>query len=131
MFLIFVLFNNKKGHHGAHHLYPELHWSKLPAVSQREIVPYQHPNLRQQNLLGYMFVAYVYPAHRLMYNGGRRKFARPADAPDVDWIRIPKEMDPDDFPQGYVSSLKYIGSLLVLFVCKSVSPLWSPTTELI
>lgn len=78
----FLVFNN--GYHGAHHDRPSLHWSVLPAYHEQHIAPHIHPNLSQNNMLTYLFKAYIYPGKRVNYDG--TPHVLPVDVPDEDWV---------------------------------------------
>ena len=46
--LNWLLLNN--GYHTAHHLFPAAHWSKLPIIHQRVVVPHTDPALDERSL---------------------------------------------------------------------------------
>jgi fatty acid desaturase len=76
-------FNN--GYHTAHHLRPALHWSRLPQVHEAHVREGQHPALQERSALRYLVRAYVWPGHRLRFDG--RPVALPAAEPDEPWAR--------------------------------------------
>lgn len=63
----FIAFNN--GFHGVHHARPGLHWSEAPRAHAETFVPHVHPALDQPSMLRFYFVAYVWPAHRVRFDG--------------------------------------------------------------
>jgi beta-carotene hydroxylase len=65
--LNFFMCNN--GYHGAHHMRPNLHWSKYPAFHDKEIAPHIHPNLNRVSLFAYLWEANIWPGKRLDYLG--------------------------------------------------------------
>lgn len=77
-----IMFNN--GYHGAHHMKPGLHWSKLPQFHEENIRPYLHPNLDLVSLPAYLWKATIWPGKRLDYLGNPVVLA-PKQA-DEDWI---------------------------------------------
>jgi len=85
----FFCYNN--GYHTIHHMFPGKHWSTLKAEHDEKVKPFNHRNLNRENILGYMFEAYVYPGRRVMYDGS--EFVLPADAtaPLIDWAVDAKE----------------------------------------
>jgi len=65
--LNFLTFNN--GLHTIHHLFPSMHWSRLPA----EHAKIQHripPALLQASMPAYLFATFVWPGRRTHYLGG-------------------------------------------------------------
>jgi fatty acid desaturase len=81
-FVNYLLFNN--GYHGAHHMFPTVHWSKLPEVHDRVLGPEIHPSLDQQNFAAYMWRAYVWPGRRLDYRGDPVVLSEPME--DRSWL---------------------------------------------
>jgi fatty acid desaturase len=55
-------FNN--GYHTAHHLFPSMHWSLLPAVHESEIKRRLRSPLEERSLLGYLWRRYLTPESR-------------------------------------------------------------------
>ncbi len=51
----FLFFNN--GFHTAHHLYPDLHWSKLRRVHEQQIRPQINPQLEHRSILKYVLMS--------------------------------------------------------------------------
>jgi len=76
------LFNN--GFHAIHHMHPSLHWSLLREAHDREVAPYNHPNLDQASLFGYGLRALVWPGKRLRYDGA--PLVLPDPIPDESWV---------------------------------------------
>ena len=74
------------GYHTAHHMRPEVHWSRLPEIHRREILPHQHANLRYDNIGTYLYHAFVFPGKLEMYDGRPIETPFASDAPDIDWI---------------------------------------------
>jgi fatty acid desaturase len=60
-------FNN--GYHAIHHLRPRLHWSLAPAAHARLIAPHVDPRLVEPSFVAYGFRTFVFPAHRVRYDG--------------------------------------------------------------
>lgn len=82
----FFVFNN--GYHSVHHLKPGLHWSLTPAAHAELIAPHIHPNLDQQNFVGYLFRTY-FLNKRETYDG--KPYTPPAAGEDELWIPDPRE----------------------------------------
>merc|ERR1740138_1013307 len=80
---ILNFFTCNNGYHTIHHWYPGLHWSMLKKEHERLIKPYMHPSLDQPDLLWYIFVTYVLPGGRVMYDGSPYKMPPPAQ--DEPW----------------------------------------------
>jgi len=76
-------FNN--GLHGIHHMYPSLHWSKLPARHAEVLGPHLHPALAQESLFPYLWRTYIWPGKRLDYLG--RPVVLAEEGPDEPWIQ--------------------------------------------
>lgn len=68
--LNYLLFNN--GFHTAHHLYPSLHWSALPAAHDK-ISSHIHPSLLQPSILSYTARTYLAGRPRCTYDGRAKK----------------------------------------------------------
>lgn len=66
------------GYHTIHHMYPGMHWSILKQEHDRQVKPYIHPSLDQPDLLKYLFVTYVLPGGRVMYDGSPYKMPPPS-----------------------------------------------------
>jgi fatty acid desaturase len=81
-FVNYLLFNN--GYHGAHHMYPTVHWSRLPEVHARKLAPTIHPALDQKNFFAYMVRAYIYPGRRVDYLGRPVELGEPVE--DRPWL---------------------------------------------
>jgi fatty acid desaturase len=81
-FVNYLLFNN--GYHGVHHMYPTVHWSRLPEVHDLKVRPTIHPALDQENFVAYLFRAYIYPGRRLDYLGRPVHLAPPME--DRSWL---------------------------------------------
>ncbi len=47
------------GYHTVHHMRPELHWSRLPEVHQREVEPYMDSRLNQSSIIRYLTMNYL------------------------------------------------------------------------
>lgn len=58
--LNWLLFNN--GYHCIHHLMPNAHWSQLPEMHRRLVVPYIDPTLNEPSMIGYIYRTYVWPS---------------------------------------------------------------------
>jgi len=84
-------FNN--GFHTVHHMYPNLHWSKLREVHDREVHPHIHPNLEERSIAAYAFKALIWPGKRVMYDG--RPIELPPKVPDRSWIPTSRRDMPD------------------------------------
>jgi fatty acid desaturase len=65
--LNFLTFNN--GLHTIHHLFPTMHWSRLPA-EHAKIRHRIHPALLQTSMPAYLFTTFVWPGRRTHYLGG-------------------------------------------------------------
>ena len=92
---MFGWFNFNNGFHTIHHIKPGLHWSLLPEVHNREVVPHMHPNLNQASIFKYSFKAYILPARRLCYTG--EPFVLPIKEKDQDWFpRLGERINPGD-----------------------------------
>jgi len=65
------------GYHTIHHMYPGMHWSILKQEHDRQVLPHIHPSLDQPDLLWYLFVTYVLPGGRVMYDGSPYKVMAP------------------------------------------------------
>jgi len=63
----FLTFNN--GFHTIHHLYPTMHWSRLPHEHDK-IKHNIHPQLNQVSMPAYLYTTFVSPGTRLHYLGG-------------------------------------------------------------
>lgn len=79
--LNFVLFNN--GYHGAHHMAPGVHWTKLPAYHAKHLAPYVHPSLVQESIVRYLFRSNLWPGKRVDLDGRVQTLHREQS---VDWI---------------------------------------------
>ena len=86
-------FNN--GFHSVHHMHPNLHWSLLREVHEREVVPHMHPNLGQRSIAAYAWRAFIWPARRVRYDG--TPMAVPAPMTDRPWIPSVRR---EDLPPG-------------------------------
>lgn len=75
----FIMFNN--GFHGIHHMYPELHWSKLPEAHARLLKPYIDPRL-DRNFFEYLFKMLF--SKRINFDG--TPVVLENDQVDEDWI---------------------------------------------
>ena len=80
-------FNN--GYHAMHHERPGLHWADLPAAHREQLTPHVHPALEQKSLFMYCVRAYVWPGHRVTYDG--RPLVLPEPIPDASWVPTPRE----------------------------------------
>ncbi|MFW5876423.1 MAG: fatty acid desaturase family protein [Myxococcota bacterium] len=78
----YLLFNN--GYHGAHHMYPTVHWSKLPEVHALKVRPEIHPSLDRTDFLAYLVRTYIYPGRRLDYLGQPVVLGEPEE--DRSWL---------------------------------------------
>lgn len=87
-YINWFLFNN--GYHGLHHDHPEMHWSLLPEVHEREIAPHIHPALDVKWAALYLFNAYIYPGRRMRYDGKPVVLGPPV--PDEDWLPTTLQM---------------------------------------
>jgi fatty acid desaturase len=85
-------FNN--GYHGIHHMEPGLHWSLTPQAHAERVRPTLHPALEQQNLLSYIFTAFIWPARRVTFDG--KPVVLPPPERDRDWVK------PEDVADGTV-----------------------------
>jgi len=86
-----LLFNN--GYHAIHHDKPNLHWSKLPEAHEELIAPHNHPALDQENLVVYMWRAYIWPGKRVRYDGEPVELPPPVE--DETWVpgaEVPAEV---------------------------------------
>ena len=63
---------------------PGLHWSLLPQYHEENIVPYVHPNLNRESLMGYLWETHIYPGKRIDYLGN--PLPRPVKTKDEDWL---------------------------------------------
>ena len=57
--LNWLMFEN--GLHTIHHLMPNAHWSQLPELHRRIVVPYINPKLNEPSMLLYIWRTYVFP----------------------------------------------------------------------
>jgi fatty acid desaturase len=80
--LNFLSCNN--GYHTIHHMYPGLHWTRLKEEHMKQVHPYIHPSLEQDNIVWYMFKTYILPGGRTMYDGSPYKM--PPPVPDEPWF---------------------------------------------
>ncbi|MFN8277923.1 MAG: fatty acid desaturase [Chitinophagales bacterium] len=97
-FLNWLLFNN--GYHGAHHMRPNLHWSRYPEFHEQEIAPHLHPSLNRRSLLAYLIEAHIYPGKRVDYLG--RPLVLPPETADEDWV-APVRIDRHETDLGGVA----------------------------
>jgi len=81
---ILNFFTCNNGYHTIHHMHPGMHWSKLKEQHERVVKPHMHPSLDQPNLLWYIFVTYVLPGGRVMYDGS--PYRMPPPIPDEPWF---------------------------------------------
>ena len=83
VFLNIMTFNN--GFHTIHHMYPNMHWSKLREEHNIHIRPHIHPSLDQTNLCTYAFVTFIFPGKRVDYLGNPIVFSKDEPGVDEDW----------------------------------------------
>jgi len=76
-------FTCNNGYHTIHHMYPGMHWTEVIEAHERLVKPKMHPNLDQPNLLWYLFVTYVLPGGRKMYDGS--PYVMPVLEEDQPW----------------------------------------------
>lgn len=81
---ILNFFTCNNGYHTIHHWYPGMHWSMYPEEHAKQVHPHIHPSLEQPNILWYLFVVYVLPGGRAMYDGS--PYVMPPETPDVPWF---------------------------------------------
>mmetsp|Transcript_36659 Transcript_36659/g.66272 ORF Transcript_36659/g.66272 Transcript_36659/m.66272 type:complete len:372 (-) Transcript_36659:61-1176(-) len=81
--LILNYFTCNNGYHTIHHMYPGMHWTQVIEAHERLVKPKMHPNLDQPNLLWYLFVTYVLPGGRKMYDGS--PYVMPVLEEDQPW----------------------------------------------
>eukprot|EP01129_Flabellula_baltica_P015281 TRINITY_DN764_c0_g2_i1.p2 TRINITY_DN764_c0_g2~~TRINITY_DN764_c0_g2_i1.p2 ORF type:complete len:391 (+),score=68.24 TRINITY_DN764_c0_g2_i1:54-1175(+) len=123
----FIFMNN--GYHGAHHIRPQLHWSKLKAYHDEHVGPNIHPNLNRGTLSKYLFETYVYPGKRVMYDG-REYFVDPlSQGEDEEWLTIPKGIDPEDIT--FEKAVKAVLGTALFFTLKIAMPMYSPIYKII
>jgi len=91
-FINFWTCNN--GYHSVHHVRPSMHWTKYPDYSKKVVEPYQHPELRQNNLLWYTLNTFFIPKWmggkgRVTWDG-RPYHPSTKNEPDVDmdWVDV-------------------------------------------
>jgi len=65
--LNYLLFNN--GYHTIHHMMPGVHWSATKAKHDELVAPYNHPNLNQPSIWGYMIKTHFMGRKRVNYDG--------------------------------------------------------------
>ncbi len=80
------------GYHTAHHMRPQMHWSRLPTL-HAEIQASIHPKLRRGSLLWTLFQFYLWPGRRAQVAELRRPAVRPSlsaseAAPECESIRL-------------------------------------------
>lgn len=83
-------FNN--GFHGAHHMKPGVHWSKLPEYHAKHLAPTIHPALERKSLLPVLWEYFVWPGRRLTYDGKPVVFTEP-EPPDEPWLPAMRRFD--------------------------------------
>ena len=85
-----LTFNN--GYHGIHHMHPDLHWSLLPEVHNKELKPFIHPNLDQNNFPKYLWYSFVWPGQRVDFLGNPVVLPPPVE--DEQWLPPIAQIDP-------------------------------------
>ncbi len=98
------LFNN--GYHGLHHNQPNLHWSLLPDVHEKEFKKHLHPNLDQGSLIKYLWSTFVWPGKRLDYLGNPVPINQPRED-NYSWINS-KRISENEKDLGAESNYKEV-----------------------
>ncbi|KAF4659339.1 hypothetical protein FOL46_006625 [Perkinsus olseni] len=125
--LNYLTFNN--GYHSIHHLYPKMHWSRLPTEHDKQIKPHIHPQLDQQNIATYILDAFVYPGIRMRYDGRPVEIdGTKQDEPDEDWVvqYYPKGKSFEDYN---VTKMDILMAILKLLPFKVFCPTYSAVTK--
>ncbi|KAF4674071.1 hypothetical protein FOL47_009750 [Perkinsus chesapeaki] len=125
--LNYLTFNN--GYHSIHHLYPKMHWSRLPCEHDKQIKPHIHPQLDQSSMGTYIFEAFIYPGIRLRYDGKPVDIdCTKPDDPDEDWVvqYYPKGKSFDDYN---VTKMDVLKAALRVLPFKVFCPTYSPAPQ--
>jgi fatty acid desaturase len=126
--LNYLTMNN--GYHGIHHIRPTMHWSDYPAAHEKEVVPFVHPNLNQNNIITYMYTAFINPGVRIKYDGSPVVFDDKSEGVDEDWIVYPNGITQKDI--DFVGRVKLWAKTAMLLVLKvAISPTYSPVFKVV
>merc|ERR1712085_2559 len=84
-FINFWTCNN--GYHTIHHVRPSMHWTKYSEESRKKVLPYQHPELRQRNIVWYAIRTF-FLNQRVTWDG--RAYIPTESEPnyDLDWVDV-------------------------------------------
>ncbi|KAF4680016.1 hypothetical protein FOZ60_014246 [Perkinsus olseni] len=125
--LNYLTFNN--GYHSIHHLYPKMHWSRLPTEHVKQIKPHIHPQLDQQNIATYILDAFVYPGIRMRYDGRPVEIdGTKQDEPDEDWV-VQYYYKGKSFQDYNVTKMDILMAILKLLPFKVFCPTYSAVTK--
>jgi len=120
----YLTFNN--GYHTIHHMYPTMHWSRLPEEHKRQVKPHVHAALDQQCMARYIYKAFVFPGKRLDYLGNPVIMPSGDEPADEDWTvhhaGDGMKLEDYDVDMSTVGILKALPLLPLKLLCPTYSP---------